>query len=197
MKLNKLNPWNWFKHEDERQDQREQLPVSRQDAAAGVNPPASASGADSLLRLHQEMDRLFEDVFSAFGVPSMLSRRGASSFERPGASREYRPLIDVSGDEKRYEIALDVPGLSESDLSIEVKGDQLLIRGHKEEKSESKDKQFYRIERSYGAFQRTLSLPDDANVEDIHAQLRNGVLKLEIPRREPDAKEVKRIAIHS
>ncbi len=74
--------------------------------------------------------------------------------------------------------------MSESDLSIEVKDDMLVIKGQKEAHSENKDKQFYRVERSYGSFQRTLSLPDDANADEINAELDKGVLRLQIPRRE-------------
>jgi len=107
----------------------------------------------------------------------------------------YRPQIDVSGDDKHYEIKLDVPGMSESDLSIEVRDDLLLISGEKREDSEDKGKHYYRVERSYGAFQRTLALPDDANADEIDARLEKGVLRLEIPRRESSAQKVRRIDI--
>ena len=90
-----------------------------------------------------------------------------------------------------------MPGLTEDDLSIEVKGDMLVITGEKEEKNEQTDKQFYRVERSYGVFQRTLSLPADTMSEDIHAQLKDGVLTLAIPRSRADQAGVKRIAISS
>ena len=109
----------------------------------------------------------------------------------------YRPQVDVSGDEKQYEITLDVPGLSEGDLAIEVKGDVLTVRGEKEEKHEQKDKQFYRVERSYGSFLRTLSLPGDANADDILARLKDGVLTLTIPRNPSEQADVKRISISS
>lgn len=109
----------------------------------------------------------------------------------------YWPQIDVSGDDNRYEIELDVPDLSESDISIDVHDDVLTIKGQKEQRSENKDKHFYRVERSYGSFQRTLSLPDDANADEIKAELKKGVLRLEIPRRQVPEKDVKRIPISS
>lgn len=75
------------------------------------------------------MDQLFEGVFNGFGVPSTQSGLGSASpfayLQSAGVVNGYRPLVDVSGDETSYAITLDVPGLSESDLSIEVKGDVL------------------------------------------------------------------------
>ena len=186
MKLEKLNPWNWFKHE-ENSDSNSAIPVTRDQSAAS---PGSLSSAGSLLGLHREMDRLFNEAFRSFGLPSQNSTDGL-------VAPLYRPQIDVSGDDNRYEIALDVPDMSESDISIDVRDDVLTIKGQKEQRSENKDKHFYRVERSYGSFQRTLSLPDDADADKIRAELNKGVLRLEIPRRQVAEKDVKRIPISS
>lgn len=179
MDLQKLNPWNWFKHEDSDADQGAQIPVQKDKASRSLpstTNPGWQRDQHPVLQLHQQIDRLFDDVFSAFGMPSLNSAfpRQAGSPMTPSGT--YRPQVDVSGDEKQYDITLDVPGLSEGDLAIEVKGDVLTVRGEKEEKHEQKDKQFYRVERSYGSFQRTLSLPADANADDIQANLKDGVL---------------------
>ena len=64
-----------------------------------------------------------------------------------------------------------------------------------EERNESKDRQYYRVERSYGSFQRTLALPDNANADEIRAGFDRGVLRLEIPRRSGSSSGVRRIAI--
>ena len=186
MNLEKLNPWNWFKHE-ENSDNTGTIPVTRDQSAA---TPGAFSTGGPLMGLHREMDRLFNEALKSFGAPS-LNREGSS------LSSLYRPQIDVSGDDNQYEIALDVPDMSESDISIDVRGDVLTIRGQKEQRSENKDKHFYRVERSYGSFQRTLSLPDDANADEIQAQLDKGVLRLVIPRRQVPHKDVKRIPISS
>jgi HSP20 family protein len=196
MNLEKLKPWNWFKHENVVNNDNRQIPAVRNEAGS-VNP---VSNADSFFRLHREMDRLIDDMFNAYGMPGVsfsFPHNWLPGNPTSGASLagSYRPQIDVSGNEKQYEIALDVPGLSESDVSIEVDGNVLTIKGQKEEKNESKNKHFYRVERSYGSFQRTLSLPDDADSNDIVASLKNGVLKLEIPRRAAPASDVKRISI--
>lgn len=190
----KLNPWNWFKHEND-EDKQQHVPVTRRD----ISVANTAAQADPLLRLHREMDRLFDDVFSSVGLPSLRSPFFNNGWQNELAEQNpqlrYRPQIDVTGDDKQYEINLDVPGLSQQDLSVEVSGDVLVVKGHKEEKNESDNKQFYRVERSYGAFQRTLSLPQDAISEDIQASLKDGVLNLRIPRRDTPASQVKHIPI--
>ncbi len=198
MNLEKLNPWNWFKHEDDNQDSLRQVPVTRNDA----NAVKTHSNVNSLLQLHREMDRLFDNVFNTYGIPSLRSSFPEQRFLNNDvvgtyAGMPYRPQIDISGDENHYEITLNVPGLSSDDVAIDVQGDQLIIRGQKEEKSKSKDQHYYRTERSVGAFQRTLSLPEDANTDEISAVLKDGVLLLAIPRRQIEARDIKRISISS
>jgi len=190
MNLEKLKPWNWFKHEDGDSREGRQLPLVR-DRAASAWP----GGPASLLSLHRDMDRWFDDAFNSFGLPSLTAGSGSMSAGDDGLQRFYRPQIDVSGDDNCYEISLDVPGLTEDDLSLELNGDVLTIKGRKEEHRESKDRQYYRIERSYGSFQRTLALPDDADADEIRAHLDKGVLRLEIPRRARAGDEVRRISI--
>lgn len=186
MDIEKLKPWNWFRHEEGGNGQAQQVPVKRQ----GVDT-TSAGAPRSLVRLHDEMDRWFDEAFKSFGMPSLVGG------VEPRLPAFQRPKIDICGDDNCYQISLDVPGLSEADLSLQVKDDVLIIKGEREERSEDKEKQYYRVERSYGAFQRTLSLPDDANADEIKATLEKGVLKLEIPRRAEAKKDVKQIPISS
>ena len=194
MNLEKLKPWNWFKHEENGNGKGTHIPVSRSEVE---NMPQTGPG--SLMSLHRDMDRWFDDAFKSFGMPSLTSNLQSRAMPGISFSNIYRPQIDVSGDSNCYEIKLDVPGLTESDLSLEVKDDVLTIKGQKEERSEDKDKDkhYYRVERSYGSFQRTLALPDDAIGEEIKANLDKGVLRLEIPRRETAKEEVKRISINA
>jgi HSP20 family protein len=149
------------------------------------------------MSLQRDMDRWFEDTFKSFGMSSLDSNLQSSAMPGKSLSNIYRPQINVSADSNCYEVNLDVPGLTESDLSLEVKDDVLTIKGHKEERIEDKDKHYYRVERSYGSFHRTLALSGDAIGDEIKANLDNGVLRLEIPRRETATQEVKRISINS
>lgn len=189
MKLDKINPWNWFKHEQTGATGDATAPVKRSALAAG---DGEFSGTGPLAGLHREMDRVFDTAFENFGLPSLKDSNFFS-----GRLSQYQPKIDVSGDKNRYEISLDVPGLSEKDLDIDVSGDVLTIRGHKEDKHEEKDKHYYRMERRYGSFQRTLALPSDAVGSEIEAKLENGVLALSVPRRETIDDNRRRIEIKS
>ncbi|MDC1287924.1 Hsp20/alpha crystallin family protein [Gammaproteobacteria bacterium] len=188
MNLEKLKPWNWFKHEESAASATRQLPLTRSDSGTAI---------DSILRLQQQVDRWFEEFSSSSGLPLLLPRRGGLGRAGVFPTGNYLPQIDVSGDDKRYEIKLDVPGMTESDLSVEIKDDVLVIRGEKQERSEEKDKHYYRVERSHGGFQRTLALPDDADADEMKARLDKGVLRLEIPRRDSVEQGVKRIEISS
>lgn len=185
MDLQRLNPWNWFKHE-ESQSRGAQIPVKKADEATGLSP-------HPIQQLHQQIDRLFDDAFQGFGFPGLRSQ-----FDESGRwlnTQSFRPSLNVSSDNKSYQVTLEAPGLSEEDLAVEVSGDVLTIQGSKKEEKESKEKHYYRIERSYGSFQRTLSLPDDANADEIQASMKNGVLSLVIPRREAVDTQVKKITI--
>lgn len=183
--IKKLNPWNWFKHEEEAGTSGA-VPVQRSNG----NTPSVSGTYAPLMDFHREVDRLFDNAFRSFGFPSLFDD---SSFANESF---FRPQVDISGSDNQYDITLDVPGMKQEDLSIEVQGDSLIVRGEKQENKESRDKEFYRVERSYGTFQRTLALPDDANADEISADLEDGVLTLSIPRRAVEGKEVKRIAIN-
>ena len=197
MNLEKLKPWNWFKHEDNTADNSALIPMQR-DEASRTALSTWQRDPHPIFQLHEQIDRLFNDAFSSFAMPS-LRLSPTQQDERTGGGRinAYRPQIDVSGDDNQYDITLDVPGLSENDLSIEIKDDMLIVRGQKEETNERPGKQFYSIERSYGAFQRTLSLQTDANADDIQATLKDGVLTLVISRSQTEQADVKRIEISS
>ncbi len=190
MDLEKLKPWNWFKHEEG--DNGREVPTKKSsiESSAYARP-------DSLLQLHREMDRWFDDAFRSFGLPGRSRRLPGSPAAAAQMEQFFRPQIDVSGDEGGYQVSLDVPGLTEDDLSLEISDDLLVIKGQKEARSEDKDKHYYRVERSYGSFRRTLSLPDDADANAISAKLDKGVLRLEIPRREDKAADVRRISINA
>ncbi|GLO64132.1 heat-shock protein Hsp20 [Vibrio sp. MACH09] len=205
MNIEKLNLWNWFKHEH---DSKNQIPVSKNEAFSEVRTGGNTSvspqqgSVSSLLQLHQEMDRLFDDVWRSFGMPSGLrAARSTSIFSNSlfehSLLGDYRAKLDVSGSEKEYEVSIDLPGLSEDDIQIELNDNTLVVKGQKEEKSESKDKQYYRVERSAGSFQRTLSLPEDSDRDEISANMKNGLLIIQIPRKALPKGDVKRISISS
>lgn len=186
MNFDKLKPWNWFKHENEWRG-AEPIPVKRR--------VTSSEMSDPFLRLHQEMDRLFEDAFRAFSWPSPSLWRSDGTQPLLPAPEKVKPRVDVSGDAEQYQIELDLPGMTEDDVDIELDGNRLTIRAERTDERESKGHQFYRVERAIGRLERTLTVPDDVSLDDIQADMKHGVLTLSLPRMPQPEGRVKRIAI--
>lgn len=181
MDIARLNPWNWFKKEDE---QEKSLPVV-QTREAEVSP------YNSLLNLHAEMDKFFDNVFRGFGIRFPLLRTSGPSLE----GGFLKPKVDVAGSDTEYTITAELPGLEEKDVTVEIKGDSLVIRGEKRKEEKTEGKDYYRVERSYGSFQRVLNIPEDADVDGIKAKYRNGVITVTLPRKAQTALESRRIAL--
>jgi HSP20 family protein len=177
MDIKQLAPWNWFKKENEQS--RHTVPVKYSNKSSNRYSPESFGG------LHNEMDRLFDDFFNRSG-----------SFMREGITGSLlKPSLDLGSTDNEYTVSVEIPGVDEKDVSIELVHDSLIIRGEKKQLKEEKNKNFYRLERSYGSFQRTLSLPEDANRENIKADFKNGVLNITIPRMALPENKVKQIEI--
>lgn len=109
--------------------------------------------------------------------------------------RTNEPAVNVSSDEKKYIVELAAPGMDKKDLKIEVEENLLTISSeHKEEKNE-KQADYSRREFNYSSFSKCFSLPEDVNAEKIQANYNNGILAIEIPRKEEKAKVSKMIDI--
>ena len=95
-----------------------------------------------------------------------------------------KPSVDIKENKKNYKISVEVPGVEESDIKLELVDGSLVIRGEKRQENEDKDEHYHSVERSYGSFQRVLSLPEDVNEDDIDAKFKNGVLTITAPRKQ-------------
>lgn len=164
MDIKKLSPWNWFPREEDH---------PAKSAAGGLAPRAQFT--HPLAVWQQEMDRLLSEAFRNFGLPGFPESAAPSGWMKPN--------LDIAEDAEAYTVSLEVPGVEEKDIQINLLGDTLTIKGEKRKEEESKEKNFHRIERSYGAFQRVLTLPADADPEMVHASFKNGVLTLKIGKR--------------
>ena len=186
MDINKLAPWNWFKKEEEKAGGN--VPVKMNEAPSAY---PERGIANPLVHLHREMDRLFENAFRGFGVSPFRS----DLFTPLSAADLLKPQVDIGATEKEYSITVEVPGVSQKEVKIEVADNTMTIRGEKKQEKEKKDKNYYRVERSYGSFQRVLSLPEDADQEDIKAKFKDGVLTIKMSRKALPKSEVKQIEI--
>ena len=135
-----------------------------------------------LTSLQSEMNRLFNTFFDA---PT-----GAGD---QGAPRRWIPAMDLVEADDRFVLRADLPGLDENDVTIEVDGDVLTVAGERKAEHEERGEGFHRIERSYGAFRRSLTLPEGVDPETVSAMFDKGVLEVRIPK--PEERKPRRVAI--
>ncbi len=135
-----------------------------------------------LSRISDVFDRMMEDFFS---TDTRLSEPVSNLI----------PLMNIEELKDAYKISLEIPGMEKDDIDIQLKDNVLTISGEKKEESKSEEGTFYRRERRFGKFVRSVSLPNDVNAEKIEAEYKNGVLTLTLPKTE-EAKP-KKIAVKS
>jgi HSP20 family protein len=131
-------------------------------------------------RALRRRDETFDDLFRDF-------------FRRPVLEDEpLVPAAEVAESDGEVTVKLEVPGVAKDQLQLSVSDDTLTVRGETRKESEEKKKNFYRQEIRYGAFQRTVPLPVEVDASKATAQMKNGVLKVTLPKsRQPKAHEVK------
>jgi HSP20 family protein len=108
-------------------------------------------------------------------------------------SHRWAPAMDLVEAEDKFVLKADLPGLGEDDVSIEVQDNVLTVSGERKTERERKERGFYRLERSFGRFSRSLTLPEGVNADNIKASFDKGVLEVSIPK--PEERKPRRIAI--
>jgi HSP20 family protein len=127
-----------------------------------------------LTSLRREMDRLFDSFFDR---ESRL----------PVGTGDWTPRFDLLESKDAILIKVDLPGMNEKDISVSLSGDNIVIKGERKTEREEKDKQYHRVERSFGAFQRIVPLPATVEAGKIKAEYKKGVLEVQLPKK-PEAK---------
>ncbi|MDO5537158.1 MAG: Hsp20/alpha crystallin family protein [Desulfovibrionaceae bacterium] len=142
-------------------------------------------------RLHDDIDRLFGGVmFPGNWMRTVWPEAGTVNAQQA----DFMPQIDVISNEAAYTMRLELPGVAPEDVNIKVADNVLTVSGEK--KAETADEvQTHVQERSFGTFSRSLTLPEDADMESIRAFSKNGVLSVEIPRRKPEAARTRTIEV--
>lgn len=144
---------------------------------------------DPFLSLHKAMDSLFRDFERTWpAAPSLWPGNGDGA---------YFPSVDVSEDEKSVEVTAELPGLEEKDVKVALSNGILTISGEKKEEKEEKKKNYYRSERHYGSFQRSLALPCEVEEEKVEAKFKKGILTVTLPKSEEAKKHTKTIPIRT
>ncbi len=125
-------------------------------------------------------------LMSAFNVPEVAEASNLSGFS---------PSVNTREGEFAYHIEVDLPGVKKEDIHVDLKDDVLTISGERKTKEEINEKDYYKMESSYGKFQRNFTLPENADAENINANAENGVLEVVIPKVKESAKEAKKIEV--
>lgn len=131
--------------------------------------------------VQSDLTRLFNSLFDS-STPAPTT-----------AARRWSPATDLIEDEQRYVLQADLPGLGQDDVKIEVKDNVLSISGERTSEHDDRKDGYRRFERSFGAFRRTLTLPDGVDPASINATFDKGVLTVTIPK--PEARQPHQVAI--
>jgi HSP20 family protein len=136
-----------------------------------------------LERMRREMDRLWDSFFE---------ERPQRKIEEFG---EWGPSLDLSETKNDLIVKAEVPGIDPKDIDISLNKDILTIKGEKKQEKEEKEENYHFIERSYGAFARSIRLPRDVQTDKINASYKNGVLRVTLPKSEEAKKKEIRIKV--
>lgn len=124
----------------------------------------------------REFDRLQDEINKLFNV------------ELPDSSgifdRHVSPAVDMLENENSFQLFFDLPGIDRKEIDVSIAGNVLTVKGEKKEEKKSDKRKVYRSESWQGNFQRTIALPDSADPVRVEAEMKNGVLKIEVAKRE-------------
>lgn len=139
----------------------------------------------------KEMDDLHNRMAKLWGLTP--TRPGDGSKEMMTVA-EWAPSVDIIEDEKEWLIKADLPDVKKEDVNVTVESGVLTITGERKFEKEEKEKKYHRVERAYGNFLRSFTLPDGADGSKVSAEFKDGVLKVHLPKNEkakPKTVEVK------
>ena len=139
----------------------------------------------------KDLEAFQHGLDSLLGRPSVHWPEGQ---EEPMAVAEWSPLVDISEDDKEYLIKAELPDVKKEDVKVTAQEGTLTIMGERKFEKEEKGKKYHRVERAYGSFGRSFSLPDDASPAKVSAEFKDGVLTVHLVKDEkakPQQVEVK------
>ena len=122
--------------------------------------------------LQDRMNRLFEDAGRTWRT------------DEPSATTTWSPAVDIFETEGEIVVKAELPGMDRKDITLHLEKNILTVRGERRFEKETKEENYHRIERSYGGFSRTFSIPATVDDEQIRAEYKDGVLKIVLPKKE-------------
>ena len=125
-----------------------------------------------LVTAQRDFDRLFRDAFS--------SQRGETEL----STRSWAPPVDIYETEDAIVLKAELPGVDPKDVDVRVEDNTLFLKGERKFEKEVKEQNYHRVERSYGSFARSFSLPNSISTDKVTAEFKDGLLTLTMPKRE-------------
>lgn len=156
-------------------DFRSLVPFGRRELAAGEDP---------FTAMRREMDRLFDEMTKSMSLARPAMGMGVMA-----------PRVDVKETDKAIEIEAELPGVAEKDVEVQLAEGVLTIKGEKKQEREEKEKGYYLMERSYGAFLRQIPLPVEVDEAKVEAKFDKGVLSVVLPKSAKAEAKTKKIEI--
>lgn len=138
----------------------------------------------------KDLEEMEKRLSALWGRPAMKSEGDKEAM----TVAEWSPLVDISEDEKEYLVKAELPEIKKEDVKLTVQDDVLCISGERKYEKEEKGKKYHRMERAYGSFMRSFTLPEDADGSKVAAEYKDGILKVHLPKSEkakPKSIEVK------
>jgi HSP20 family protein len=129
-----------------------------------------------MVTIQDRLNRLFDDAFRGVGRPT--------GNEEDYALGAWAPAVDIYEEEANIVLKAELPGVDPKDVDVRVENNVLTLRGERKVDSEVKKENYHRVERAYGSFGRSFTLPTVVDTEKIKAEYKDGVLRVTLPKRE-------------
>lgn len=126
-----------------------------------------------IITLRERMDRMFEDSLSRFRMP-----------EEATMPTFWSPSVDIYETDENIVLKAELPGVDKKEVSVEVKDNTLVLKGERKREKEVKEENYHRVERSFGTFMRSFSLPVSVKQDQVKAKFKDGVLEVTLPKAE-------------
>lgn len=132
--------------------------------------------------LQREIDRMFDEAFEDFGI-------------RRSTGNGFIPTVNVYETDDTVNIEMEIPGIEKDALDIDLSDGVLTVKGEKKDEREDKSRNYHLVERTFGSFSRSFRIPDNLDQDKAKAKYENGILKIELPKKEEAKREAKKLEI--
>jgi len=126
-----------------------------------------------IITLRERMDKMFEDSLARFRMP-----------EEATMPTFWSPSVDIYETDENIVLKAELPGVDKKEVSVEVKDNTLFLKGERKREKEVKEENYHRVERSFGTFMRSFSLPVTVKQDQVKAKFKDGVLEVTLPKAE-------------